>query len=144
MSLNNSATQRKDLAGRSPWVLPGILRELVSVGEAGLVLELIGTFEADTAPRLRRMRVAATVGDRASLRAEAHNTKGSSLQMGAVALAATFELLEFSSPELPTSQQVRYIEIAERQFACVCQEMALFSPELQPVLQGSLDGCDLE
>ena len=88
MSRNNLGKPREDLAGRSSWVLPSVLRELVSAGEAGLVLDLIDTFEADTASRLRRIGVAATVGDRAALRTEAHNTKGSSLQMGAVGLAA--------------------------------------------------------
>jgi HPt (histidine-containing phosphotransfer) domain-containing protein len=126
MSRNNLGKPREDLAGRSSWVLPSVLRELVSAGEAGLVLDLIDTFEADTASRLRRIGVAATVGDRAALRTEAHNTKGSSLQMGAVGLAATLEVLELNYPELRVSQQVRYIEIAEREFERVCEEMVLF------------------
>jgi HPt (histidine-containing phosphotransfer) domain-containing protein len=147
MPLSHSARTREYSATRSPWALPNVLSELISDGYSGVVLDLIGIFEADTAQRLSAMRIAAAVGDRKALNAQAHSARGSSRQMGAVALAATFERLELGSSDLTASQLMGYLENAEREFPSVCREMALFSRglraadgQLAPVWQAEISG----
>jgi HPt (histidine-containing phosphotransfer) domain-containing protein len=109
---------------RSPWALPEVLGDLVSDGDLDVVLELIEAFEADTAPRIGAMRIAVSKGDREALSAQAHSARGSSRQMGAIALAETFARVEFGASDLPAAQLLDYIESAETEFASVCREMA--------------------
>jgi HPt (histidine-containing phosphotransfer) domain-containing protein len=130
MLLSHAPAIMQDSVGRSPWTLPKMLCELTLDGEASFVLELIGTFQADTVLRLQAMRAAISVGNRAALKAQAHSAKGSSRQMGAIALAAICEELEIGPSDMPESQLRAYVETAEREFTIVCHEMGTASDAL--------------
>jgi HPt (histidine-containing phosphotransfer) domain-containing protein len=70
------------------WVLPAALQHLHECGEGALVDELIEMFQTDTASRLDILRRAVETADCRIAGSEAHTIKGSSLQVGALKVAA--------------------------------------------------------
>jgi HPt (histidine-containing phosphotransfer) domain-containing protein len=76
------------------WVLPAELRELAECGETGIVQEVLTVFVSDSTERISAMRAACAPLDRERLRKQGHALKGSSGQVGAVALAALCKALE--------------------------------------------------
>jgi HPt (histidine-containing phosphotransfer) domain-containing protein len=79
------------------WVLPAALVQLEDCGETELVEELIAIFQTDTASRLEVMARAVQAADYPVVRQEAHTIKGSSLQVGAVHVAAICLQLEMEA-----------------------------------------------
>jgi HPt (histidine-containing phosphotransfer) domain-containing protein len=96
------------------WRLTETLRDIEEKDES-LVLELIDSFQSDTASRFQRLHDAVAKLDAARLKAEAHSIHGSASQMGAEALAAQCRALEAGAlarnwPELES--QVKQAEVA--------------------------------
>jgi HPt (histidine-containing phosphotransfer) domain-containing protein len=69
------------------WHLPETLRESEEAGDNSIVLELIDSFQNDTASRCERLQGAVARCDAARVKAEAHSMPGSARQMGAETLA---------------------------------------------------------
>jgi HPt (histidine-containing phosphotransfer) domain-containing protein len=93
------------------WRLPAELRDLVD-GDPSVVAELTGIYLRDSAARLEVLKNACRTGDFKTIRLQAHSVKGSSLQIGAEALAqlcATLELCDKPSAE-QRGQLIRSIE----------------------------------
>ena len=63
------------------WHLPETLMEFEEAGECSVVLELIDSFQTDTASRLERLHNAVARFDAATVKAEAHSVRGSARQM---------------------------------------------------------------
>jgi HPt (histidine-containing phosphotransfer) domain-containing protein len=109
------------------WTLPETLRELADDGVAGLTLELIEAFRADTAPRLGKMREAIANADTKGLSAAAHTIKGCAQQMGADAMASICQELELAAMDTPTSELVMRLTALEAEFAEVSRAMSLWT-----------------
>jgi HPt (histidine-containing phosphotransfer) domain-containing protein len=106
------------------WHLPDTLLELVEGGDGILVLDLIQTFQTDTASRLGRLREAVTRLDAASVKAEAHSVRGSAGQMGAEELAAVCEAVETGAPKLNWPALEAQVKQADLRFAEALIEMS--------------------
>ena len=101
------------------WQLPESIREIEEAGEDGLVLELIDSFDDDTAKRFKRLRHAVGRLDAVALKAEAHAIRGSARQMGADQLAELCLALETVTPALECQ-----VNQAEELFAQVRSDMS--------------------
>jgi HPt (histidine-containing phosphotransfer) domain-containing protein len=84
-------------ANAAVWAVPEALQQLADGGDGELVEELIAMFQTDTASRLQVMQQAVGIQDFATVSAEAHTIKGSSLQMGADQLAELCRQMEQES-----------------------------------------------
>jgi HPt (histidine-containing phosphotransfer) domain-containing protein len=129
MPINSLCVTNQVAENTVPWTLPETLRDLASEGDPCFVADLIVAFKVDTTNHLRDTRNAVRSGDRTCLSAQAHSIKGSSGQMGAIALAAIWEQVEFAALETPASQLISYIDDAEKEFTNVCRAMATYSLE---------------
>src|ERR1700689_1774039 len=83
------------------WAVPEALRQLVEYGDTELVDELIAIFQTDTASRLEVLARAVAAGDWATVRAEAHTIKGSSVQVGANRVAEACRQMETEARKSP-------------------------------------------
>jgi HPt (histidine-containing phosphotransfer) domain-containing protein len=108
------------------WVLPETLRELADGGAAGLIVELIEAFRADTVPRLGQMREAIANADTKRLSDAAHTIKGSAQQMGADAMASICQELELAPVDTPASELLSWLNALEVEFAEVSRAMSLW------------------
>jgi HPt (histidine-containing phosphotransfer) domain-containing protein len=124
MNLNQPKNISQHHAG---WALPETLRELADDGAAGLILELIEAFRADTAPRLGQMREAIANADTKGLSDAAHTIKGCAQQMGADAMASICQELELAAMDTPASELVRRLTALEAEFAEVSRAMSLWT-----------------
>jgi HPt (histidine-containing phosphotransfer) domain-containing protein len=82
------------------WHLPETLREFEQTGDETIVLELIDSFQNDTAHRFERLHDAVARLDAATVKAEAHAVGGSARQMGAEALADLCQAVEAVAPPM--------------------------------------------
>jgi HPt (histidine-containing phosphotransfer) domain-containing protein len=82
------------------WYLPETLREIEQAGDETIVLELITSFQNDTARRFECLHAAVARLDAATVTAEAHAMQGSARQMGAEALADLCQAVEAAAGEL--------------------------------------------
>ena len=73
---------------------PGVLSKLRGMMSPAAVSEVLDAFIEDTHARVGRMRAAASAGDIAQLRAEAHAVKGSAGMVGAQKLAGICDVIE--------------------------------------------------
>jgi HPt (histidine-containing phosphotransfer) domain-containing protein len=105
------------------WMLPEELRQLADSGETGLVEEVLGVFQTDTAARVEDMRAASAAADRATLRTQAHALKGSSAQVGALALADICKTLEDTALHAPPPELAELVARIDREFQDVCRQM---------------------
>jgi HPt (histidine-containing phosphotransfer) domain-containing protein len=108
------------------WALPETLRQLADDGAAGLILELIEAFRADTVPRLSQMREAIANADAKGLSNAAHAIKGGAQQMGAGAMASICRELELAAMDTPASELVKRLNALEAEFAQVYRAMSLW------------------
>jgi HPt (histidine-containing phosphotransfer) domain-containing protein len=88
------------------------------------VLELIDSFQSDTASRLERLRDAVARLDAAAVKAEAHAMRGSARQMGAESLADLCQAVEASAPQTNWLEVQRQLEQAGLRFAEVRKAMS--------------------
>ena len=106
-----------------PWVLPEELRQLSEGGDAGIVQEVLTVFQSDTAERVAAIRAASAAGDRATLRKQGHALKGSSAQVGALALAGACKALEDTALSAPAADLAEIVAKIDREFQDVCRQM---------------------
>ena len=106
------------------WRLTETLRQLEEAGDGSVVLELIDSFQEDTASRLQRLRDAVARLDAARVAAEAHTMQGSASQMGADALAALCRAVEAGAPARNWPELQRQVKQAEVDFAEVSAGMS--------------------
>ncbi len=105
------------------WVLPEELRQLAESGDAEIVQEVLSVFQSDTAERLAAMRAASADGDRVAIGRQAHAVKGSSGQVGALALAEICRRLETSAAAASPAEVDDLISRIERELQSVCRQM---------------------
>ena len=107
------------------WQLPETLREFEQdVGNDGIVLELIASFERDTASRFERLHDAVARLDAAIVNAEAHSMRGSASQMGAESLAELCRSVEAGAPQMNWPDLEYQVNQAEVRFAEVRTAMS--------------------
>ena len=99
------------------WQLPETLREFEEAGDDSLVLELIDSFQTDTASRLERLHNAVAQFDAATVKAEAHSVRGSARQMGAEELADLCQAVEGGAPKMNWPALEDQVKQAEGRFA---------------------------
>jgi HPt (histidine-containing phosphotransfer) domain-containing protein len=106
------------------WHLPEALREIEEAGDVTIVLELIDSFQNDTAARFERLHAAVARLDAAMVKAEAHAMQGSARQMGAEALADLCQAVEASAAQRNWLELEGQVEQADLRFAEVRNAMA--------------------
>ena len=106
------------------WQVPDALREFEEDSDDSIVLELIASFETDTASRFERLHESFLRRDAARVKAEAHSMRGSSRQMGAEALADLCQALEGGAPAMNWPELECQAKQAEACFAEVLSAMA--------------------
>jgi len=111
---NNPAGERPETC-RAKWAPPGWLLAVASDDDS-LIAELIDLFKVGTEASLRQMRTALATVDVASLRREAHRTKGSASQLGADAVADLCQALELASGLTPVSRLVELVDRIRERF----------------------------
>ena len=114
------------------WQLPETLSEFEEAGEDGMVLELIDSFQIDTASRLQRLHDALGRLDAATMKAEAHCVRGSARQMGAEALADLCQAVEGGAPKMNWPALEDQLEQAKAHFAEVSGEMSAYIKRRRP------------
>lgn len=122
-----------DVRQSNVWSLPDELLQLARDGCADVVADVIAVFQADSATRLANLAGAIEAGNWKQLRAEAHALKGSSLQVGAEAMAAVCLQLEHFQSENP-SLAGQLLHDLQGQFAEV--EMAMSQLNLEEESNG--------
>jgi HPt (histidine-containing phosphotransfer) domain-containing protein len=113
------------------WTLPDVLVDLAD-GSPGLIADLIEAFRTDIQPRLTQVRRALVASNRKGIRAEIHNIKGSSQQMGADAMAYICLEIELTVGELPAVQLGERLQELETEFDEVCRAMDAYSSTQLP------------
>jgi HPt (histidine-containing phosphotransfer) domain-containing protein len=108
------------------WHLPETLREFEQTGDETIVLELIDSFQNDTAHRFERLHDAVARLDAATVKAEAHAVGGSARQMGAEALADLCQAVEAGAPQMTWPELENHLEQADLRFAEVRTAMSEF------------------
>ena len=108
------------------WQLPEALLEIEAAGGDSIVMELIDSFQNDTATRLERLHNAVARLDGARVKAEAHAVRGSARQMGAEELADLCRAVEASAPAMNWPDLAYLVKQADVRFAEVCSAMAEF------------------
>ena len=108
------------------WQLPETLREMEVDGDDGIVLELIDSFQNDTARRFERLHGAVARLHAATVTAEAHAMRGSARQMGAEALANLCQAVEAAAPQTTWRDLEGQLEQADLRFAEVHTDMSEF------------------
>ena len=108
------------------WHLPETLREIEQAGDETIVLELIDSFQNDTAHRFERLHAAVARLDAATVKAEAHAIQGSARQMGAEALADLCQAVEAAAPQIDWRELEGQMEQADLLFAEVRTAMSEF------------------
>jgi histidine phosphotransfer protein HptB len=108
------------------WHLPETLREFEQTGDETIVLELIDSFQNDTAHRFERLHDAVARLDAATVKAEAHAVGGSARQMGAEALADLCQAVEAGAPQMTWPELESKMEQADLRFAEVRTAMSEF------------------
>ena len=88
-----------DVRQSNVWSLPDELLQLARDGAADVVADVIAVFQADSAARLANLAEAVETGNWKKIHAEAHALKGSSLQMGAEAMASVCLQMEHMKSE---------------------------------------------
>ena len=106
------------------WHLPETLREFEEAGDDSIVLELINSFQNDTASRCERLQDAVARHDAARVKAEAHSMRGSARQMGAEALADLCQAVEADAPLMNWPELAHQSKQAEVRFAEVRNAMS--------------------
>ena len=106
------------------WHLPETLREFEQTGDETIVLELIDSFQNDTAHRFERLHDAVARLDAATVKAEAHAIQGGAKQMGAEALADRCREVEASAAERNWLALESQVEQADLRFAEARNAMA--------------------
>jgi len=102
---------------RPAWVLPEELRQLAEQVDKGIVAEVLTAFQNDTAARVAKLRTALADGDRTGIRNESHAMKGSAGQVGAPALAAICQSLEFRAMIADTAELQSILNQVEAEFS---------------------------
>ena len=105
------------------WRLTETLREIEERDENTL-LELIDSFQDDTASRFQRLHDAVALLDAVRVKAEAHSMQGSASQMGAEALAALCRAVEAGAPARNWPELQCQVKQAEVGFAEVSGAMS--------------------
>jgi two-component system sensor histidine kinase/response regulator len=105
------------------WVLPEALQELAEAGDREIVGEVLTLFQSDTESRLQELRQAVVCGDRGRVRAQAHSMKGSSIQVGANALADSCREMELTAETRP--ELMSLLEEIETRFTAVSKAISL-------------------
>jgi HPt (histidine-containing phosphotransfer) domain-containing protein len=111
---------------KTMWDLPETLREIEEAGDETFVLELITSFQNDTARRFERLRAAVARLDAATVKAEAHAMRGSARQMGAEALADSCQKVESAAPHMNWAELESQMEQAHLHFAEIRTDMSEF------------------
>jgi HPt (histidine-containing phosphotransfer) domain-containing protein len=106
------------------WNLPENLREFEEAGDDSFVLELIDSFQKDTAKRFERLQDGVARRDAATAKAEAHSMRGSARQMGAESLADLCQAVEAGAPQMNWPELEYQAKQAEVRFAEVRSAMA--------------------
>ncbi len=98
------------------WSVPETLKEIEESGDDSIVLELIDSFQSDTATRIERLHEAVARLDAARLKAEAHSVRGAARQMGAEALAELCRTVETGAPAMNWPELENQVSLAEMRF----------------------------
>jgi HPt (histidine-containing phosphotransfer) domain-containing protein len=109
------------------WQLPEALREIEAAGDDSIVLELIDSFQNDTASRLERLHNAVARLDGARVKAEAHAVRGSARQMGAEALANLCQAVEAGASQMNWLELEYQVKQADVRFAEVRNAMSEYA-----------------
>jgi HPt (histidine-containing phosphotransfer) domain-containing protein len=99
------------------WRVPETLKEIAEAGDDRIVLELIDSFQRDTAARLKRLHEALARFDAGTVQAEAHSVRGAARQMGAEALADLCRSVEAAAPGMDWPELERRLNQVELGFA---------------------------
>ena len=106
------------------WSVPETLKEIEKSGEDSIVLELIDSFQQDTASRLQRLHEAVARFDADRVKAEAHSVRGAARQMGAEGLAELCRAVEAGAPQRNWPELEDQVNRADVQFAEVRTAMS--------------------
>jgi HPt (histidine-containing phosphotransfer) domain-containing protein len=106
------------------WIVPESLKDIEKAGDDSIVLELIDSFQDDTASRLQRLHEAVTRCDADRVKAEAHSVRGAARQMGAEGLAELCRAVEAGAPQRNWPELEDQVNRAEVQFAEVRTAMS--------------------
>ncbi|HTS26988.1 MAG TPA: Hpt domain-containing protein [Bryobacteraceae bacterium] len=126
MTIDNQTTLTESTAVRPDWVMPEHLQRLAAA-DPMVVDELIETFVADTAERLRRLRIAFQDDDFARVSREAHSIIGSSSLMGAGNMPTLCRLAEAAASRRVGETVQECIDALDRSFAYASQAMQLYA-----------------
>lgn len=99
------------------WRVPETLKEIAEAGDDRIVLELIDSFQRDTARRLERLHEAMARFDPDTVKAEAHSVRGAARQMGGEALAELCRSVEAAAPGMNWPELERRLNQVELGFA---------------------------
>ena len=108
------------------WHLPESLREIEEAGDDSIVLELIDSFQNDTASWFERLHDAVARFDAATVKAQAHSMRGSARQMGAEALADLCQAVEVGAPKMNWPELEYQVNQAKVRFAEVRSAMSAY------------------
>ncbi|MGD0778569.1 MAG: Hpt domain-containing protein [Candidatus Solibacter sp.] len=106
------------------WRVPETLKEIAEAGDDRIVLELIASFQRDTARRLERLHEALARFDAGTVKAEAHSVRGAARQMGGEALAELCRSVEAAAPGMNWPELERQVNRVELGFAELCSSMS--------------------
>jgi histidine phosphotransfer protein HptB len=109
---------------KTMWHLPETLREFEEAGDDSIVLELINSFQNDTASRCGSLHAAVARLDAATVKAEAHSMRGSARQMGAEALADLCQIIEAGALKMNWPELEGQVDQADECFAEVRSAMS--------------------
>jgi HPt (histidine-containing phosphotransfer) domain-containing protein len=109
------------------WIVPESLVDIEKAGDDSIVLELIDSFQDDTASRLQRLHEAVTRCDADRVKAEAHSVRGAARQMGAEGLAELCRAVEAGAPQKNWPELEDQVNRAEVQFAEVRTAMSEYA-----------------
>lgn len=101
------------------------LREFDEPGKKDFITEIVDAYLNDTAARIKSLWETQKAGDVLALSKVAHAIKGSSLNVGADALAALMKVIEMEG-KAGTLSGLEKIEEAEKMFRDVSEELLKF------------------
>lgn len=112
------------------WNAKECLAELDCNGEPEILGEVIAAFVEDGGRRLAKLRQAATGGQLAELRSQAHSLKGSSSQIAARRMATLCQHIEQCSSRPGSAEIPLLVDQLEDAFRSTCETMLAFAEQV--------------
>jgi HPt (histidine-containing phosphotransfer) domain-containing protein len=121
---NGIRSSKPALKSEQPaWTVPDSLQQFEEAGEADVLKEIIVAFVKDGVCRVEALRRAATFGQFAELRSQAHSLKGSSNQLGVPGIAFICEQIEYGVDQRTEKELGFLVDEIETIFHSITKEM---------------------